>query len=682
MSCNLDYKRVLHKGKSFECSKWQPFITYTNDCLKQDFVTCNGALFVCLETHLSSEDSMPKLVYGDPQNPHKPTGTNSKYWEYVLSGFSDWDKLSEDVQKQILESIDGLDTKDTEIIGHYVSSVLQEDGKLTIKRKELPSAKVSTANDLLAIDLVQKAGALDQISIEIKDIAKNTDLQKLNDKIKTLEPDPNIVETSWLNLKVLRDWGKLTPGTFYRITDYITTTIQENTRSAGHQFDIIATALDESTLSEEVKVIKHQGDEYFLNANLNAWQVWYSLDNDTDRFAWADVENGKGVIYKMIDEWNNECPYDFKNIQFLNEEVYYYTFNWNDELLKNYDLTLKQIITDNSTWSEFAGNNIIKAYYDSIDEKLVQILNNIIFKNYENAYCFDNAFGINCFNNIFGNNACHNKFGSNCSRNEFRNDCGHNILADLCDGNIFTDDCLGNVLDMQCGYNALYHSTLNKLGKNCFSNVFRNSHNNFLEDNCSNNIFAASDLNVLENQCFGNDFMDSSNNNILQANSIYNYFGNNSSYNKLNFECMRNRFTNCSYNVLTGCARCFLGSSSHNNILTGCSNIKFGNYWENNVFGENVKSIKIVDSNGDPCIYVSNINVPANTTDVTFINDEDAIVNTGSSTAISKLQNYTLVNSLQGPITLELKRGRNYETKIGSNSNGEIKMWCEADLID
>ena len=42
----------------------------------------------------------------------------------------------------------------------------------------------------------------------------------------------------------------------------------------------------------------------------------YCLDNDTTRFAWADTAGGKGVIYRMTDEHGNECPYDFKNVQF------------------------------------------------------------------------------------------------------------------------------------------------------------------------------------------------------------------------------------------------------------------------------------------------------------------------------------------------------------------------------
>ena len=125
-----------------------------------------------------------------------------------------------------------------------------------------------------------------------------------------------LVETTYSELKSLRDNGELVPGQLYRITDYVTTTTQEGTRSAGHAFDIIVIALSNSELSEEAKAIAHSGDTYFANCELSVWELKYCLDNDTIRFAWADETNGKGVIYYMKDEWNNECPYDFKNIQF------------------------------------------------------------------------------------------------------------------------------------------------------------------------------------------------------------------------------------------------------------------------------------------------------------------------------------------------------------------------------
>ena len=85
----------------------------------------------------------------------------------------------------------------------------------------------------------------------------------------------------------LRNENKLLPGTFYRITDYECTTIQADTRSANHPFDIIVQALDEHTLSENAQAIQHDDDTYFADAKLEAWQLKYALDNDASRFAWA-----------------------------------------------------------------------------------------------------------------------------------------------------------------------------------------------------------------------------------------------------------------------------------------------------------------------------------------------------------------------------------------------------------
>lgn len=283
----------------------------------------------------------------------------------------------------------------------------------------------------------------------------------------------NAHKVTWQELKDLRDGGNLIPGHLYRITDYNCTTTQQNTRSAGHQFDIVLLALSNNKLAEEGWAMMNEsnvydvtfsdgvtkkcylygpydidgsanynlvdistflgysefltGDfsiegntititngvpinstdlteedltyNYFQNSNLSAWKVWYCLDNDTARFAWADdsvdedspailtlynskignidcerdssqdiegyyawtsgeqdtfytntltpttednvynelgeiIEswsiisytpahegtgepNGRGVIYRLIDEFNNDCPYDFKNIQYV-----------------------------------------------------------------------------------------------------------------------------------------------------------------------------------------------------------------------------------------------------------------------------------------------------------------------------------------------------------------------------
>lgn len=55
---------------------------------------------------------------------------------------------------------------------------------------------------------------------------------------------------TYAQLKKLRDDGKLVAGMQYRITDFVTTTSQPDTQSAGHPFNIIVTALSNTTLSE------------------------------------------------------------------------------------------------------------------------------------------------------------------------------------------------------------------------------------------------------------------------------------------------------------------------------------------------------------------------------------------------------------------------------------------------
>lgn len=126
---------------------------------------------------------------------------------------------------------------------------------------------------------------------------------------------------TYSELLALANGGQLTPGTWYRITDYQCTTTQDGTQSAGHAFDIIVRADDASRLNENAFAAHHEGDTYFQDCDLEAWVLKYCVTNDTNRFAWADAENGKGVVFFMKDEWNNECGYDFKNILFANSGV-------------------------------------------------------------------------------------------------------------------------------------------------------------------------------------------------------------------------------------------------------------------------------------------------------------------------------------------------------------------------
>jgi hypothetical protein len=264
-----------------------------------------------------------------------------------------------------------------------------------------------------------------------------------------------LIEISYSELKNLRDSSILIPGQQYRITDYVTTTSQENTETAGYQFDIIVTALNEYKLCEEAHVIQNKFDGYFDSCNLAAWKIWYCLDNDTNRFGWANKDNGTGVIYRMIDEWGNDCPYDFKNIMF---EGNYFTFSYEDDD----NIILDASIVGNNGFllndkNNIPGvyNNVIKSY---IDENNKQHLNINVFV--RRKYCDDvhfygyhnNVFGNNCYNNTFGNNCHNNTFGNNCSNNKFiyHNDDIMNNIRNVRFGDDVSDLLI--LLDDRCKY--------------------------------------------------------------------------------------------------------------------------------------------------------------------------------------------------------------------------------------
>lgn len=69
--------------------------------------------------------------------------------------------------------------------------------------------------------------------------------------------DSNMTNILWEDLVKLRDNSKLIPGRYYRITDYNTTTVKQDTAAAGNQFDIIVLATDVNKLSEDAKAIMH-----------------------------------------------------------------------------------------------------------------------------------------------------------------------------------------------------------------------------------------------------------------------------------------------------------------------------------------------------------------------------------------------------------------------------------------
>ncbi len=262
----------------------------------------------------------------------------------------------------------------------------------------------------------------------------------------------------YADLLALINNNKLIPDSSYRITDYTTTTVQTNTTSAGHDFDVIVTALSTNELSEDAKCVRKSDDTYFANAKLEAWEIKYCINNDTSRFAWADVVNGKGVIYYMKDEWGNECPYDFKNIQFNKSSVFLYTFGG---------------IADNS----LAGGCHHNTMMDYTSSSVLTLNFNTFGTN-----CHSNTFGTNCSNNTFGDYCYFNTFGNSCYSNTFGNYCGINMFGNTCWSNTSGNYFLYNTFGSSCYSNNFYAGTSGATKKNYIRHIV-------LEDGCTYNNF-------------------------------------------------------------------------------------------------------------------------------------------------------------------------------------------------
>lgn len=363
------------------------------------------------------------------------------------------------------------------------------------------------------------------------------------------------VEITYNELVALRNNSQLSVGTNYIITDYQCTTTQENIISANHQFDIIVVADSENTLNENARARLHKGDTYFANNNLSAWELKYSLDNDVNRFEWANVENGKGVIYYMKDEFNNECPYDFKNIIYVlsNSFVYYHT-GYNYSFYKTYEQTkddgkIRYWYKCDSTPSGFITNecytfdSIItpeSQFYMVTNEKIPNYgseIINIINQDYT-VYTFHNfntyaQFGSNY--NFTRNKSIDIKigdttyYGYTCDRiptswndeNFYVTDMlitNNSVMYRIVDGvaSVISYDGTLTILEGDLtidGYNNnVYNNVIKsykiekkyKLNKNTFE---KDTYENTLGNNCYNNKFNRYFINnTIGNNCYNNNF--------------------------------------------------------------------------------------------------------------------------------------------------------------------------------
>ena len=341
--------------------------------------------------------------------------------------------------------------------------------------------------------------------------------------------DSNVKEMLYSELVTLRNNSQLRPGTWYRITDYRTTSTTYDTSISDRYFDVLVLATSVNTLSEEARACKSKRSSKFDNYDINfdAWKIWYCLDNDANRFAWADSTNGKGVIYRMIDEWNNDCPYDFKNIRLGGD----YTFKLKIVEWPEYSDYPEESYDDASIRQNEA--HYIHTTSDSVANCTINntICANIIGKIYHLPF---NHMSGNCYNNYIGYNSTHNTIETWFNEyedgyreyaaglnNKIGDDCHENTVwgrDNILEGNCQNNSIFGerNTLKSRCRNNSLYESGQNVLGNSC-SNIKLSS--------CYHNTFKSSCKNIeLGLWCHGNKFEYGCYNIQLDSGSLENTF--------------------------------------------------------------------------------------------------------------------------------------------------------------
>ena len=451
----------------------------------------------------------------------------------------------------------------------------------------------------------------------------------------------SIVNLTYNELKNLRDNSKLKPSQYYRITDFVTTVANDpEARSAGHPFDIIVLATSPNTLNENAKVVKHEGDTYFANSNLDAWEIKYDLDNDTTKYMWADTANGKGVIYYMKDEFNNECPYDFKNVLFKRYKLKDKSgLHIADYPLENsdYDDSIKQAFINWQNYLDTSINSLNASFYyaKGIYDGGYLVSGADIYE--YDSYCYSTYDEGNL---VFDENSGGSYVGICNVFDSF------DIIAEVEDTN---GEWFYTFYNKATATAAAVDASLNKLTSvECYSNSIKEYIFN-KRYYLNNNIFI-----VLGNtgNMYSNNFNINCNSNTFGNSCYRNTFGNDCNYHTFGNDCYRNTFGNdCNYHTFGSYCR-------DNTFGNSCYRNTFGNDCNYNTFGNSCYS----NTFGNYCYYNK---IKSGSNGISF-----ELYTTGSSMKIQYLTIYQ-VGSTTIPANL-ITLNANYSQVLGLNSSGEL----------
>ena len=403
---------------------------------------------------------------------------------------------------------------------------------------------------------------------------------------------------------------------------------------------------DASELTEDYEIVQAVSEDEEVGTELKGYdpETGEILDEGwTSSIASkAEVEaDGQGTILMLKDEYGNQCPYDFKSIQFKRWAVtdsqqerqglngnYMGVLNYvpqNLSIEDETDFIWAYTFSSDATGSEdqvdFSLDGTHNVYGNVLEmaPNAINGLNDVVFYG---EYNYSNHLGFDCYCNTFGNGCQNNSFGNGCNRNSFGNNCYNNSFGNGCVWNSFGNSCGGNSFGNGCAWNSF--------GNNCQSNTFGN--------NCQYNSFG--------NNCYSNSFGNDCRQNSFGNNCVGNSFGN---------DCYNNSFGN-------GCQNNSFGNNCYNNSFGNYfQSNTFGNYCNNNSFGNYCQSITVFDS-------VTSCSV------------------TGGSSGSAPVKNAQILNgtagaSAQNKLTIAFAANKAYTQVAAKTTAGNLQIFNPADLV-
>jgi hypothetical protein len=372
-----------------------------------------------------------------------------------------------------------------------------------------------------------------------------------------------------------------------------------------------------------------------------------------------------GFIYRMIDEYLNDCPYDFKNLKKV-DGAYTFSYSTSDDTIL--DASLAGIAYSNKiARTHVIDGNILRNIF-SINGSADTIAFNEIGEYSEyNIITSSHTCGIT--NVKIGNLSSNNTISIYGSTNQsvscgeyanitIGNSCNNNNISgyDITIGDNSSDNMLDRVAQFRIGvFSTENNATLTSfitIGDNCHRNVINSySGNNIIDKNSSDNT-------INQRSHFNHITTGSSNNTVKGSHNKLHASSNNNirrSYNV--FE------SNANNNVIYGNNNTFKQNASFNQIKREFESVGYRDQVNGVTFDENCSYNVLWNEGYDP-----------------EADSEDEFDD-------YRIQNVHVLKGVRGTsasynsIRIPYLNAE-YEVKVAKNSAGEIKVYCEADLID